>query len=148
MKCLNETVYCTYTFKGLKDSGRYMKIWKTIQGVGGHWLLETRQLLLVFVKLWLETIKWPLNWWWRKCHILPEEWETGKYECNLFHTISWMNTFCQDGETLSGESQLGGVQPLTFLHLTSCQSTFIYSLKWKLPSKLQDFRMSQSSSRT
>ena len=114
MKCLNETVYCTHTFKGLKDSGRYMKIWKTIQGVGGHWLLKTRQQLLEFVKLWLETIKWPLNCWGRKCHILPEEWEIGKYEYNLFHTISWMNTFCQDGEALSGESQLGGVQPLTF----------------------------------
>lgn len=104
----------THTIKRLKDSGRYMTIWKTIQGVGGHWLLKNRQQLLEFVKLRLETIKWPLNWWRRKCHILPEQWETGKSECNLFHTISWMNIFRQDCEALSGESQLGGDKPLTF----------------------------------
>jgi hypothetical protein len=40
-------------------------------------------------------------------------------------------------------------RPATYLlHLTSYQSTFIYSLKWKLPSKLQDFRMLWSSSIT
>jgi hypothetical protein len=33
-----------------KRFGWYINIWKTIQGVGGQWLLKTREQLLEFVK--------------------------------------------------------------------------------------------------
>jgi len=147
MKCLNETVHCTCTFKSLKDLERYIKIWKTIQGVGGHWLLKTREQLLEFVKfitdhqmaLKLMEEKMSYSSWRvgnRKIcmkfvphnlideHILPRQWS------NFRGIAAWW-------------------RPATYLfHLTSHQSTFIYSLKWKLPSKLQDFRMSWSSTST
>jgi hypothetical protein len=59
-------------------------------------------------------------------HILPELRETGKSSWNFFHTISWINSFCHDGEAIPGKSQHGGDQPHTFFtwpHVSKILST-------------------------